>query len=225
LLVGGTGLYVHAVVDALTLPGEDLALRAELEAWTSQPGGMLAAYRELQRDDPIAAARIDEHNQRRIVRALEVMRSTGKPFSSFGPGIDRFGDTAFPVTIVGIWLPRTVLASRIAQRFAAMREAGLVDEVRRLSGASTLSRTAAQAIGYKEVLAALADEMDLEAALDLAVRRTRSFARRQRMWFRRDPRVRWLATAEKPEALAPALLATWAAAPHPPTARCTEPIT
>jgi len=208
--VGGTGLYVQAVLDDLSLPGEDLALRAELEAQTSQPGGMLAAYRELQRDDPVAAARIDEHNQRRIVRALEVMRSTGRPFSSFGPGMFRYGDPVFAVTIVGVWLPRSVLADRIAQRFAAMRDAGLVDEVRALR-AAPLSRTAAQAIGYKEVLAALAGETTIEAALDLAERRTRSFARRQRMWFRRDPRITWLGASENPDRLAPALLAIWAA--------------
>jgi tRNA dimethylallyltransferase len=211
LLVGGTGLYVQAALDDLTLPGEDLTLRAELEAWTSQPGGMLAAYHELQRDDPVAAERIDEHNQRRIVRALEVMRSTGKPFSSFGPGMFRYGKTVFPVTLVGVWLPRDVLSRRIAERFEGMRAAGLVDEVRGLSGDGRLSRTAAQAIGYKEVLAALAGESTIDDALDLAQRRTRSFARRQRMWFRRDPRITWLAAAENPQVLAPALLALWAA--------------
>jgi tRNA dimethylallyltransferase len=220
LLVGGTGLYVQAVVDDLALPGEDLALRAELEAWTSQPGGMLAAYRELQRDDPLAASRIDEHNQRRIVRALEVMRATGRPFSSFGPGVDRFGPTVVPVSMVGVWLPRAALARRIAARLAAMRDGGLVDEVRRLRGSGDLSRTAAQAIGYKEVLAALAGVTSLADALALTERRTRSFARRQRMWFRRDPRLRWLATAGNPEALVPALLATWAV---PVPARAGEP--
>jgi tRNA dimethylallyltransferase len=211
LLVGGTGLYVQAVVDDLALPGEDLAVRAELEAATSQPGGLLAAYRELQRVDPDAAARIDEHNQRRIVRALEVVRTTGCRFSSFGPGMFRHGETVFPVTLVGVWLPRPVLAQRIARRFAAMRDAGLVDEVRRVGAAPGFSRTAAQAIGYKEVLAALGGAMTIDDALELAERRTRSFARRQRMWFRRDPRIRWLAAAENPHDLGPALLATWSA--------------
>ncbi len=210
LLVGGTGLYVQAVVDDLALPGEDLAVRAELEHATSQPGGLLAAYRELQRVDPDAAARIDEHNQRRIVRALEVFRITGRPFSSFGPGMFRFGDPVFPVTLVGVWLPRLLLAQRIAQRFAAMRDAGLVDEVRRVAASSGFSRTSAQAIGYKEVLAALDGQTSIDDALILAERRTRSFARRQRMWFRRDPRIRWLATAGNPHDLVPALLATWA---------------
>ena len=131
LLVGGTGLYVQAVVDDLRFPGEDLALRAELEAWTSEPGGVAAAYAELERADPAAAARIDPHNARRIVRALEVIRLTGQPFSSFGPGVSAFGPTAFPVRIVGVWLPRDVLAGRIEMRVTAMRDAGLTDEVRR----------------------------------------------------------------------------------------------
>jgi len=209
LLVGGTGLYVQAVVDDLRFPEEDLDLRAELEAWTAEPGGVAAAYDELTRRDPAAAAKIDPHNARRIVRALEVIRLTGRPFSSFGPGLDRFGPTAFPVRMAGVWVPRDVLNQRIGVRFAAMRDAGLVDEVRRLLDGPTLSRTAGQAIGYKELIATLSNrEGSVETALDTAVRRTRSFARRQRMWFRRDPRITWLGTGNPCEVL-PELLATW----------------
>ncbi len=214
LLVGGTGLYVQAVVDDLSLPAEDLALRAELEAATSGPAGVAAAYAELRAADPQAAARIDERNQRRIVRALEVIRATGRPFSSFGPGIDRYGATAFPVALLGVWLPRAALAARIEARFAAMRDAGLVEEVDRLARGPGLSRSAAQAIGYKEVLAARAGEISLDDALELAERRTRAFARRQRMWFRRDPRITWFATATNPEALLPALLASFSLRPR-----------
>lgn len=210
LLVGGTGLYVQAVVDDLRFPGEDLELRAELEAWTSAPGGAAAAYAELTERDPEAAGRIDPHNARRIVRALEVIRLTGRPFSSFGAGLGRFGPAAFPVRMAGVWLPRAVLGERIAVRFQEMRRAGLVDEVRGLAATNGgLSRTARQAIGYKEVLAHLdGAEPSLDAALDTAVRRTRSFARRQRMWFRRDPRIRWFA-ATNPASLEAALLASW----------------
>jgi tRNA dimethylallyltransferase len=211
LLVGGTGLYVQAVVDDLHFPGEDLELRAELEAWTSEPGGVAAAYAEVSARDPDAAARIDPHNARRIVRALEVIRLTGKPFSSFGPGVSTFGPTAFPVRLAGIWLPRPILADRIARRFAAMREAGLLDEVRGLAGSNGgLSRTARQAIGYKELLAHLEGaEPSVDAAFETATRRTRSFARRQRMWFRRDPRVTWYGAGENPASILPALLASW----------------
>jgi tRNA dimethylallyltransferase len=212
LLVGGTGLYVQAVVDDLTFPGEDLDLRAELEAWTAEPGGVAAAYAELSASDPTAAARIDPHNVRRIVRALEVVRLTGRPFSSFGPGVSAYGATAFPVAMAGLWLPRAELARRIAERFAVMRDHGLLDEVRGLAagGGSGLSRTARQAIGYKELLAHLdGEEPSLDAALETAVRRTRAFARRQRMWFRRDPRITWMGTTANPEGVLPALLAIW----------------
>ena len=211
LLVGGTGLYVQAVVDDLRFPGEDPDLRSELEAWTTEPGGVGAAYRELEQHDPQAAARIDPHNARRIVRALEVIRLTGRPFSSFGPGVNHYGPTAFPVRLAGVWLPRTVLATRIDDRFAAMRADGLLDEVRRLAAANGgLSRTARQAIGYKELLAHLeGTEPSLDAAFDTAARRTRSFARRQRMWFRRDPRISWHGTVDNPASLLPGLLASW----------------
>jgi len=210
LLVGGTGLYVQAVVDDLRFPQEDPDLRAELEAWTAEPGGVAAAYDELRTRDPAAAGKVDPHNARRIVRALEVIRLTGQPFSSFGPGVDHFGPTAFPVRMIGIWLARDVLNTRIGARFAAMRDAGLVDEVRRLVAGPPLSRTAAQAIGYKEVIAALNDaEGSLDDAIETAVRRTRSFGRRQRMWFRRDPRITWLGAPDNPCDVLPALLATW----------------
>jgi tRNA dimethylallyltransferase len=209
LLVGGTGLYVQAVVDDLRFPEEDLTLRAELEAWTAEPGGVAAAYAELVAVDPDTASRTDPHNARRIVRALEVTRLTGKPFSSFGPGINTFGSTAFPVTLCGMWLPRPVASVRIAARVDAMREAGFTDEVRKLRDSGPLSRTAAQAIGYRELLAVLDRALTEADAYQLIVRRTRAFARRQRMWFRRDPRIRWFGTAENPADLLPALLATW----------------
>jgi tRNA dimethylallyltransferase len=211
LLVGGTGLYVQAVLDDLRFPAEDLELRAELEACTADPGGVAAAYGELARRDPDAAAAIDPHNVRRIVRALEVVRLSGRPFSSFGPGINHFGPTAFPVRMAGAWLGRAVLNERIAARFAAMRDAGLVDEVRGLAERDgLLSRAARQAIGYREVLDHLEGrEPCLDAALATAVRRTRSLARRQRMWFRRDPRITWHAAPRNPSDLLPALLASW----------------
>jgi tRNA dimethylallyltransferase len=210
LLVGGTGLYVQAVIDDLRFPGEDPDLRAELEEWTAEPGGVAAAFEELERLDPDSAAKIDPHNARRIVRALEVIRLTGRPFSSFGPGVDHFGPTAFPARMAGVWLPREVFNARIAARFAAMRDAGLVDEVRRLLEGPPLSRTAAQAIGYKEIIAAVSGAgLSLDEAVDTAIRRTRSFARRQRMWFRRDPRITWLGATNNPCDLLLPLLATW----------------
>jgi tRNA dimethylallyltransferase len=211
LLLGGTGLYVQAVVDDLRFPGEDLEVRAAIEARTTTPEQLDAAYAELVRLDPDAAQRIEPGNARRIVRALEVIEITGEPFSSFGPGLQEYGETVFPVAIAGIWLPRDVQRRRIEQRFTAMRDAGLVDEVRALAAEPRgWSRSARQAIGYKEVLAHLeGEEPDLETALDAAVRRTSAFARRQRVWFRRDPRITWFGTAGNSCATLPALLSWW----------------
>jgi tRNA dimethylallyltransferase len=212
LLVGGTGLYVQAVVDDLRLPGEDLAVRTELEARTAEPGGVAAAYHELEARDPVAARRIDPHNARRIVRALEVLAVTGRPFSSFGPGVAAFGPTAFPVSLAGLWLPRDRLAARIAGRVAAMRAAGLVEEVRSALAGPGLGRTARPAIGYQEVADALEASAEPGAEVfDAITRRTRSFARRQRMWFRRDPRVTWFGTDGNRCLAGPALLAAWRA--------------
>ncbi len=210
LLVGGTGLYVQAVLDDLRFPGEDLALRARLEDRTREPGGIAAAYAELESRDPAAAARIDPHNARRIVRALEVIELTGRPFSAFGPGVHAHGPTAFPVRMTGVWLPRGELGRRIRDRVDDMRSRGFADEVRRALRDGGLSRTARQAIGYQELTEALERGEEPDDAVYTAIdRRTRSLARRQRMWFRRDPRITWHATPDNPCALLPSLLATW----------------
>ena len=224
LLVGGTGLYVRAVVDGLSVPPRDVGVRAALEHETATAEGLALAYDRLAAADPLAASRIEPGNARRIVRALEVLESTGRPFSSFGSGLGEYGPPAFDVALVGVWLPRAELGRRIAARFAAMRAEGLETEVRALVDAHRiddsseessirvggLSRTAAQAIGYKELLAHFAGEIPtLADAFDLAIRRTRQFARRQRVWFRRDPRIRWVGTARNPNDLAPVVMALW----------------
>jgi len=209
LLVGGTGLYVRAVVDGITVPGRDAAVRTALEAESEGAAGLARAYQELVERDPDTAARTEPGNRRRVMRALEVMRATGRPFSSFGPGLSQYAAPTLDVLMVGVWLPRGLLARRIAQRFAAMRAAGIVDEVRSLVAApGGLSRTARQAIGYKEVIASLEGAMGIEEALDLAARRSRALARRQRVWFRRDPRIVWIGSSGEMEALTPAILAT-----------------
>lgn len=211
LLAGGTGLYVQAVIDDLRFPGDDPALRADLEEETRTSSGLARAYARLGELDPVAASRIDGHNRRRIVRALEVTLSTGQLFSSFGPGIGTFGPSMFPVSMAGVWLPRRVVAARIEARVAAMRDRGLVEEVRELLDApGGLGRTASQAIGYADIAHALENSATVGDDVFAAIaRRTRSFARRQRMWFRRDPRVTWYGTAGNPDALTPALLAGW----------------
>ncbi|HEV3495745.1 MAG TPA: tRNA (adenosine(37)-N6)-dimethylallyltransferase MiaA [Actinomycetes bacterium] len=200
LVVGGTGLYVQAVVDGLALPGEWPALRAELE--TQPPEELHARLVVL---DPAAASRIEPGNARRLVRALEVTLGSGRPFSSFGPGVGAYPATRF--RLAGVWLPRWVLADRIAARYRDQVAAGFLDEVRRLQ--DEMSRTARQALGYKELLDHLAGACTLEEAVARAVARPRELARRQRAWFRRDPRITWLGTSRNPVDLLPALLGDW----------------
>jgi tRNA dimethylallyltransferase len=196
LLVGGTGLYVRAVVDDLEIPPTDPSVRDELARTAGDEAGLALAYERLADLDPDAAARMERGNRRRIVRALEVIELTGRRFSSFGPGIGDYPVPALSVTMLGLQFAPAVLAERIEARFLRMRDSGLVQEVQGLAepaAGRALSRTASEAIGYREVLAYLAGEITtLADAFDAAVRRTRRFARRQRTWFGRDPRVRWV---------------------------------
>jgi tRNA dimethylallyltransferase len=184
LVVAGTGLYLTAVLDRLDVPASYPALRAELDA-EPDTSDLLARLIAL---DPVAAARIEPNNRRRIVRALEVTVGSGRPFSSFGPGVSAFPPS--DVVQLGIRWPRSALADRIERRVGAMMAAGLLDEVRRVRDAG-LSRTAAQALGYKELLAHLDGDTSLDDAVSAIVLRTRQFAVRQERWFRRDPRVQW----------------------------------
>ena len=205
LLVGGTGLYLRSVVDDLTGPGEYPAARAAVEA---EPDTSLL-HQQLAALDPVAAARMEPTNRRRVVRALEVCLGSGRPFSSFGPGLSVYPPTRFD--LVGISLPASVVTARIASRYQAQMEAGFLDEVRTLaSRAGGLSRTARQALGYRQLLAHLERDVPLEDALEEALGKTRVFAHRQRVWFRRDPRIRWLVPPQdNPLAVVPELLGDW----------------
>lgn len=192
VLVGGTGLYVQAVVDGLEIPGRypEVVVQLEVESDTQLLHARLAEL------DPVAAARMEPTNRRRVLRALEVTVGSGRPFSSYGPGLDHYPDT--PIVLVGLDRPRDVLDQRIVDRYHHQLEAGFLDEVQRLlTHPQGWSRTAAQALGYKELAEHLAGALTLDEALDLAVRRTRRFARRQQRWFRRDPRVVWF-DADRP---------------------------
>ncbi|RKN37289.1 tRNA (adenosine(37)-N6)-dimethylallyltransferase MiaA [Streptomyces hoynatensis] len=201
VLVGGSGLYVRGALDALDFPGTDPAIRSRLEAELAAEGSG-ALHARLAAADPRAAEAILPSNGRRIVRALEVVELTGRPFTAQlpGPGED---PSVYPTVQFGIALDRPVLDERIAARVDRMWEAGLVEEVRGLERAGLRAgRTASRALGYQQVLAALAGECTAEEAREETVRATRRFARRQESWFRRDPRVRWLSGAQEgPEAL------------------------
>ena len=194
-------------------PAEKLSLDEALGVADQRDVDLIAldqALKQLEALDPIAAARIEPGNSRRIVRALEVIRLTGAPFSRSGPGMQTYGEPVFPVSIVGISLPKDVLDRRIDERLAAMRDAGFVDEVLALARKGVLSRTARQAIGYQELLAYVdGSQPSLDAAFDQSARRTKRFARRQLRWFRRDPRITWLEAGHNPCEVLPSLLALW----------------
>jgi tRNA dimethylallyltransferase len=208
LLVGGTGLYLQALIDGFQLPGRYPQVRAALEAQVGE-SGTAALYRELEELDPLAAGRIEPANARRIVRALEVCRGTGRPFSSFGPGLDAY--PVVDVDLVALSWPRPELDRRIVARYGAQFEAGFVAEVEGLAARpGGLGPTARQALGYREILAHLDGALSLDEAVDLAIRRTRRFARRQERWFRRDPRLRWQPVQDNAMVLLPSLLEDWA---------------
>jgi len=208
VLVGGTGLYVRAVIDDLQIPPTDAAVRQRVDREAADDTGLAEAYARLAELDPAAAARMEPGNRRRIVRALEVIELTGRPFSSFGAGLDDYPDPAISVAMIGIAVEPAVLGARIAQRVEEMRGRGLLDEVRGLT-ARPLSRTAREAIGYREMFDHLSGEIPrLADALDAIVRRTRRFARRQRAWFGHDPRVQWIG-ADLPAPMAAQLFEGW----------------
>jgi len=189
LLVGGSGLYFRAVVDDLEFPGTDPRLRRDVEAEAAALGSE-GLHARLAAFDPAAAARMEPTNLRRIVRALEVAALTGRPFSSFASGWDRYpGDR---VRAAGIMVPPEALRARIDERARGMLENGLLEETEGLlkGGAGPLL-TASQAIGYAEAAEHLAGRIGLEEALETIVRRTKGLARRQMAWFTRDPRIRW----------------------------------
>jgi len=187
LLVGGTGLYLRAIVDQLDIPPQFESVRTALDA----DGDTAGLHRRLAQVDPIAASRMEPSNRRRILRALEVTLGSGRPFSSFGPGLAAYASTTTRLLAVG--MARPALDGRIEARYEQQMERGLLDEVRGLlDEPAGLSRTASQALGYKELIEHVRGEVTLADALATAIGRTKRFARRQERWFRRDPRIRWL---------------------------------
>ena len=208
LLVGGTGLYLRSITDELEIPGRWPDVRAELEHELATSGPELL-HERLAGLDPLAASRMEPSNGRRVVRALEVTLGSGRPFSDFGPGLE--ANPPSTIAQVGLAVEPAELGERIAARYEHQLADGFLEEVVALADPVRhprgLSRTATQALGYKELLAHLDGTCTLEEAVDLAVRRTRQFARRQRAWFRRDPRIRWVGPDEAPAVLSELLQA------------------
>ncbi|MEU7590264.1 tRNA (adenosine(37)-N6)-dimethylallyltransferase MiaA [Micromonospora sp. NPDC049230] len=191
LLVGGSGLYVRAVLERFEFPGTDAALRERLERELAEVGPA-PLYARLRAADPVAAQGILPGNGRRIVRALEVIEITGAPFTASLPQPTPY----YPAVQLGVDLDTALLDERIALRVDRMWADGLVPETRELVGRGLPEgRTASRALGYQQVLRMLAGELTEALAHDETVRATRRFVRRQRSWFRRDPRIHWLDSA------------------------------
>jgi tRNA dimethylallyltransferase len=200
VVVGGSGLYVRALLDHMDFPGTDPSVRAELEE-RAEREGRRSLHAELERLDPEAAASIGPHNTRRIVRALEVIAITGLPYTANLPR----QEYVRPAVQIGLDCDRAVLDARVAARVERMRREGLVDEVLRLAGIDDegnltgMGRTASRAVGYAEILELLGGRHgpnrhggDEEAAFEAITANTRRLARKQMGWFGRDPRVHWL---------------------------------
>ena len=187
LLVGGTGLYLRSIIDELDIPGQYLTTRKKLE---SNPN-TAELYQELTELDPLASTRMEPNNRRRIIRALEVTIGSGMKFSSYGPGLSVYRDSAYK--IIGLRWERAEIDRRITARFDAQMESGFLNECERLiNSKDPLSRTASQALGYKHLFQYLKGECCLDEAVETAIKDTKKFARKQERWFRRDPRINWI---------------------------------
>jgi tRNA dimethylallyltransferase len=192
VLVGGSGLYIRAALGDLDFPGTDEVIRQRLEDQLAEQGPA-PLYERLQAADPTAAAAILPSNGRRIVRALEVIELSGRPFSATMPGYDG----GRPAIQLGVQVDRAELDRRIEARVDRMWAAGFETEVRQLAARGLRDgKTASRALGYQQMLRCLDGELTLDQARAETARATRRFARRQESWFRRDPRVRWLDAGE-----------------------------
>jgi tRNA dimethylallyltransferase len=210
LFVGGTALYLKALLRGLfSGPTADWKLRQELEE-VARLEGPLVLHDRLQKIDPAAAAKLHPNDVRRIIRALEVHQTTGQPISSLQRQFDQ-GRPAGQCRVFVLDWPREQLDARIRRRVDEMFAAGLIDEVKTILSvgksvipSTGLSRTASQAVGYKEVLDLLNDQRDLPSTIELVKLRTRQFAKRQLTWFRSLSECRWIAVQEplQPETVA-----------------------
>jgi tRNA dimethylallyltransferase len=194
LLVGGSGLYVSSVLYEFEFPGTDPSVRAKLEA-RAESEGIPVLLKELAAKDPLAAAAIDPQNTRRVIRALEVIEITGKPF---GSGLDaEHRPWQDGLLVFGLHRERDELVPALDMRVRSMWDRGFVDEVRSLIPQGIESGvTASRAIGYQQILEYLAGEMSEEDAIENTQSLTRRYARRQVSWFRRDQRTQWLTSGD-----------------------------
>ncbi|WP_067813053.1 tRNA (adenosine(37)-N6)-dimethylallyltransferase MiaA [Nocardia inohanensis] len=193
VIVGGSMMYVQALLDDWDFPATDPSVRAKWEAVLDERG-VVAVHEALKAADPVAAATILPTDGRRMVRALEVVEITGQPFAASAPQI---GEPRWGTRIIGVDRETAELDARIELRTSLMFESGLVDEVQALIGQGLRDgQTARRAIGYAQVLDYLDNEYDLNEAQERTFIGTRRYVRRQRSWFRRDRRVRWVNGAD-----------------------------
>ena len=190
IVVGGTGFYIKAILDDLNFPDTDPAVREKLTLEAEKIGGD-ALHKRLGILDPAAAAAIPRENVRRVIRALEVIEITGKPFTA---NLPRENSTKYPDALqFGLTMDRELLDLRVDKRVEMMFEKGLVAEVEQLIGQGLLEgKTARAALGYAQVISMLAGDISLEQAISETKLATRQYIRRQETWFRRDQRISWL---------------------------------
>lgn len=190
VIVGGTGLYIKAILDELNFPDTDPQVRASLNVLAERIGAP-AMHEKLAKLDPAAALAIDAQNLRRVIRALEVIEITGKPFTA---NLPRKESTRYPkARQFGLVMDRQSLAERIDRRVERMWEQGLVAETRALIEAGIRNgRTAQLALGYAQVLKFIDGEISEVEAKEETKRATRQYARRQETWFSRDRRIQWI---------------------------------
>lgn len=193
-LVGGSGLYVDALLDGIDeeLPPSDPKLREDLDR-TLQEEGEATLLKELEEKDPVHYERIDQKNLRRVIRALEVIRATGRPFSSFRNKKKK--ERAFNTLKIGLWEERKTLHRWIGERVDRMMQEGLLEEVQGLL--PYRDRKSLQTVGYQEFFPYFDGEMGLEEAKEKMERNTRRYAKRQMTWFRKDPEIAWFKPREK----------------------------
>ena len=194
IVVGGTGLYIKAILDELNFPDTDPVVRAELELEYATKG-IAPLFERLEKLDPAAALAIDKANSRRVIRALEVIKITGKPFTA---NLPREESSRYPhARQFGLVMDRDALSERISTRVERMWEQGLVAEVERLMAAGiTQGITAQRALGYAQVIAQIEGKVTEEEAKEETKRATRQYARRQETWFSRDERITWISPTQ-----------------------------
>jgi tRNA dimethylallyltransferase len=194
IIVGGTGLYIKAILDELNFPDTDPVVRAELELEFATKG-IAPLFERLEKLDPAAALAIDKANSRRVIRALEVIKITGKPFTA---NLPREESSRYPFAQqFGLVMDRDTLSERISSRVDRMWEQGLVEEAQGLLQAGIMQGTTAQrALGYAQVIAQIEGKVSQEEAQEETKRATRQYARRQETWFSRDDRITWISPVQ-----------------------------